>query len=535
MRRILAGGLGLVVLFGAANAPAQEPQWRAVAIGAPVADVPPRSPNRPAVSLGAPVAVLGAPQPVRPAAARTAYAEPARLTSLARGQAEDRTPMPLGAGTPAGNQPAPLPPPTPLPTVPTDTAPGATAPFGPFVVGGPVAVGPVPYENFVPGGGIGLDPGFAPLPGGAFVPEAAPAGMIIYGNFEYLLWWIRDAQLPPLLTASNAASFGVIGVGDTRVIFGDGPIAGQERSGGRFTVGGWFCRCQNWGWEGSYFFLGEKNSDHAFANPGTGVLARPFLLPDGRETSELISFPNTFAGGFAATTSNTLWGADINLKNNLWAGCRSRLDLLGGFRYLHFDEELRIGESFNALPTVTDPRFAGARGLVLDNFKVNNDFYGGQLGLNGELRRGPWSLNVWSKVALGRTHETVEITGGQLITQGGRTQMFSGLLTQPTNTGRFSRDKFAVVPEVGLNVGWQATPHVKCFVGYNFLYWSDVLRAGDQVDRVINTPALPGSNPVRPATFPIQQLAAAPFRPTVLFRDTDFWAQGINFGLQLSW
>src|SRR5262245_35558632 len=104
MRRILAGGLGWMLLLGASCAPAQEPQCRAGTIGAPVADAPPPTRPRSAVALGAPVAALGAPQPIRPVTARSTDAEPARLTSLARGQAEDRTPMPLGAGTPAQNQ-----------------------------------------------------------------------------------------------------------------------------------------------------------------------------------------------------------------------------------------------------------------------------------------------------------------------------------------------------------------------------------------------------------------------------------------------
>ena len=46
-----------------------------------------------------------------------------------------------------------------------------------------------------------------------------------------------------------------------------------------------------------------------------------------------------------------------------------------------------------------------------------------------------------------------------------------GLLTVPgTNIGRFSQSRFAVVPEIGLNLGYQVTQRMKVFVGYNFLY-----------------------------------------------------------------
>lgn len=501
MRRILAGSIGLALGMGALHASAEEPQWRAVGLGAPVA--------APAVTLGAPIAAIGTSQPVAP--------------RIARGQAAERPPMPIGpAPNAADKQQLPLP--TPFEPVP----PPAQSEGVPFAMNGPVSS--VPAAN-----GIGFDPGLAPLPGGCFTPDAMPCGPAIWGSAEYLLWWIRDAQIPALLTTSSPPALGTIGFGDTQIIYGNSSIVGQERSGGRFNIGGMFPCCPCWSWETGYFFLGDRTATTTVTNPGTAVLARPFQFADGRQTSELISFPGIFAGSFAATTRNSLWGAEANLKTPLWNGCRARIDGLVGFRYLHFDEELRIAESFNALPTVTNPQFAGASGMILDNFRVNNDFYGGQVGLTGELRRGPWSINTIMKVALGNTHQVADIGGGQLITQPGGMRATSGLLTQPTNSGHFTQDKFTVVPEVGFNVGWQATPHLKLFVGYSFLYWSQVLRAGDQVDPVINTPAIAGTNPPRPATFPITQSPTAPFRPLVPMRDTDFWAQGINFGLQLTW
>src|SRR5436309_10333 len=96
MRRILAGSVGFALGMGALNAPAQEPQWRAVALGAPVAS--------PAVSLGAPVASLGAPQPAAP--------------RIARGQAAERPPMPIGPAPNAADKPQ-LPPPTPFDPAPS--------------------------------------------------------------------------------------------------------------------------------------------------------------------------------------------------------------------------------------------------------------------------------------------------------------------------------------------------------------------------------------------------------------------------------
>jgi len=61
-------------------------------------------------------------------------------------------------------------------------------------------------------------------------------------------------------------------------------------------------------------------------------------------------------------------------------------------------------------------------------------------------------------------------------------------------------------------------------VGYNFLCWSSVVRPGDQIDRVIDVSQIPNSG-----------LNATPtglLRPAPLVRATDFWAQGITFGVE---
>ena len=56
--------------------------------------------------------------------------------------------------------------------------------------------------------------------------------------------------------------------------------------------------------------------------------------------------------------------------------------------------------------------------------------------------------------------------------------------------------------------------------GYNVFYWSEVLRAGEQVDLNINTTQIPpGDLDGDPA-------------PLFPFRSTDFWAHGFNLGVE---
>src|SRR5262249_10213453 len=154
------------------------------------------------------------------------------------------------------------------------------------------------------------------------------------------------------------------------------------------------------------------------------------------------------------------------------------VDLLGGFRYLELDDLLDIRQQLDVLPAV--PVLGGTSTFAFDHFGTRNQFYGGQLGAEAEFHRGPWFVDLWAKAAFGFTNGVVTIHGTALARGplGGTVGLPAGPLTLPSNTGRHSRDAFAVVPEAGVNVGCALTQHVRAFVGYTFLYASDVLRAG---------------------------------------------------------
>ena len=91
-------------------------------------------------------------------------------------------------------------------------------------------------------------------------------------------------------------------------------------------------------------------------------------------------------------------------------------------------------------------------------------------------------------MALGVTHQTLDIDGTQQRTRPGEgTETFrGGLLAAGPNLGHFTDNRFSVVPEGTLNVGYRVTPGVKVYLGYNFLYWSNVIRPGDQIDRTVD-------------------------------------------------
>src|SRR5205807_3112524 len=141
------------------------------------------------------------------------------------------------------------------------------------------------------------------------------------------------------------------------------------------------------------------------------------------------------------------------------------------------------------------------------------------VGVRGEWRRDRFFVNARALVGLGSTHQHATIIGSTTVTPpgGAPTVVAGGLLAQPSNIGSYSRDKFSFVPELGINVGYQVTDHLRAFVGYTFLYWDDVVRPGDVIDVGLNPTQLPSANgPGR---------LIGPARPAFQFHDSNFWAQ----------
>ncbi len=401
-------------------------------------------------------------------------------------------------------------------------------------IDGPTALPPVqgevlgnPWGNFTAGGEapsaefVSSDPH---LPG----PAAAPHSCF-YASAEYLLWWTQGQRVPPLIT--TATSFdsqhqpGAIGDPRTVVLFGGDTIGTGARSGGRFTLGFWMDDEKNIAIEGSFLFLAQRSFSYTANSLATPLLTRPFFnLNIGREDSEAATVPGTSIGQVSVDNPSRLWGGELNLRCNLCCGCWGRLDLLGGFRYLELDEGINITESLLALPGSGSP-VAGSTIVVSDRFGTRNQFYGAQTGLDYEINRGRWSLDVRGKLALGETHQVVNIGGNQVIVSptGAVTTENGGLLALPSNSGNFVRNRFAVMPELGVTLGYQLTDWCRLTVGYNFLYWSSVVRPGDQIDRVIDVSQIPNFG--RPA----QSTGFA--RPTATVSDTGFWAQGVSLGV----
>jgi len=343
-----------------------------------------------------------------------------------------------------------------------------------------------------------------------------------------LLWRVESRRLPPLLTASPAGTSvldaGVLGTPGTVVLFGDERVNDDWRSGFRFQAGAWLDCDQTCGIQSSFFMLGSRGSGiTAGSADGSQIIGRPFFNPNGQPDAQLISFPGLLAGTATvdAHTGN-LWGADIVLRKNLCCGCNYRLDFLLGYRFLSFDDAVRINENLQPLSPVFVP---GTRVIVDDSFSAENRFNGAVLGLAYERRHGPWSLEAVARIDLGATTREVAIDGSTAVSVPGTVPVVNtgGLLAQFTNIGVHRSTDFAVVPELDLNLGYNITQNVRVYAGYSFLCWTRVGRAGDQIDLVVNPNTIP------PATLPL----VGPARPAFPDDTSNLFLHGLSFGLEL--
>lgn len=364
-----------------------------------------------------------------------------------------------------------------------------------------------------------------------FRPQDTGSAYRIWGQAEYLLWWVKNAQLPvPLVTTGDpndgfplVNSAGAIGQPGTRVLFGGSDAGFGAFSGMRFTLGGWLNREHVVGIEGSGFLLERRTNQFA---AGSDALGNPplylpaFDVQAGAERAVQIADPlRQFSGDVFVTSTLQLWGAEFNGVLNVWRRPGLEVTLLAGFRYADLTENLQIHNTTNDLLFFNTT-------VLNDQFGTRNQFYGGQVGGRVSWQRDRLSVDVTGKVALGATHQVVNIQGD--ITQSDPGAFApgtfpGGLYAQPTNIGRRTANEFTVLPAVELKLGYQITPRLRASAGYDFMYWNQVVRPGNQIDRNINqsqSPIFGGGALVGPAS------------PTPLFNRTDFWAHGANFGLE---
>jgi Putative beta barrel porin-7 (BBP7) len=429
---------------------------------------------------------------------------------------------------------------------PTDPGPAAKPPAAATAPQGP---GPAQAPAVGPGAAFAPWQGGAPFPPGGPCPPVGEVSLPppeecvdvgpccdlsprCYTNFEYLLWWFRKRQVPPLLTTGTITDPipGALGQPNTRVLINRTFDNDNGFSGGRLTAGYWLDPAHSVAVEGSFFIFEERSDPFALGVDGGSiplqVLARPFLnAATNLEAADPVNLPIIRNGTISFAQDRRFFGGDVNLR---MLSCPSifsfsRLSFLVGGRYLSLDEKLLARESLTDLPALP---LAGNRTALSENFTTYNRFYGAQVGAGVVSRFGSILLTVSGKVGVGVNQQTAQLDAFTRVTQPSgveTTAVNRGLLIQPSNAGRYQRDQFSLVPEVNVNLGYDISDCIRVNVGYTYLAWTNVLEPGNLIDRSVVVQPVQATPPVGAG------------RPAFSFRNSDFWAQGFSAGIQFSY
>ena len=410
-----------------------------------------------------------------------------------------------------------------MPTVKLSAPVPTGTPLAPLPAPLPGEFAPAPPTGFNVGSPVGIPGGSTPsvFPARIAEPPATVTGPRIWGGFEYLLWFAKGSDVPPLVSVVNGPAALARPI-DPRAasVLNDATMNDGAHSGFRATLGLWFDPVRSFGVEANYlWFVRDKNENVFTDGPGT-VLARPFTNANTGNPG-LLALSTPTGSTRAAVQVRTSFEADGAEVNALFRGpalLGEDVHWLAGFRYWGLDEHLRV-ESISA--TATPKLVAGS----FDEFATRNRFYGGQVGARWNFMGERWTADATGKIALGGMGQDTTVSGGTGLVVAGNDSAAAqgGLLALGTNIGRHDRTKIVFIPEVSLNLGYRVTPHITMFVGYDFLYVSDVLRPGPQIDTSVNPSRLPFSS----------SAPTGPIRPAAKFDGESFWMQGINFGVAL--
>lgn len=348
-----------------------------------------------------------------------------------------------------------------------------------------------------------------------------------WASGEYLLWWTNGVRLPPLITASSdgtpLSEAAILGGPSTEVLFGDESVNNDARSGFRLRGGQWLDDCCTCAFEGSFFLLGTDDEGlTAGSADGSQIVGRPFFnVQTGEGGAELVSFPGVVSGFVTAeANSSEFLGADFGWRNAIYCTPRGRLDWTAGYRFFYYADEVRISERL--MPE--GPVVPGTEIDVLDSFDARNQFHGGYLGLVAAREHGPWRFEALARLDIGAVVREVEIDGQTTVSVPGAGSATSpgGFLALSSNSGEHHSADAVVVPEFEIRTKYRLTHNWQFVMGYSLIYWSEVARAGEQIDLAVNPDLLPP--PVTPVTGPI--------RPRFALDRSDLVIQGLSFGLE---
>jgi hypothetical protein len=321
----------------------------------------------------------------------------------------------------------------------------------------------------------------------------------------------------PASQGANAGGLGVPGTTSLNQSLNYGAMGGV-----RFTFGGWFEPSHTWGMEADLLILSRANASFGVddrSGSGATIINEPI---NGAPYSTQVSAPGVETGGVAVNSSTQFWGTGVNGLFNLWRRDGLTVSLIGGFRYYELDEHLDItaNSALFTTATYTDnygntlaTAPPGSTVTVVDQFGAKSQFYGGQIGTRVQYMFNRWSLTGTGTLAIGATHETVNVNGfTNVYPINGNPVYLTGGNYATLQNGIWSANRFALAPAMQLTLGYQFTPFIRGTIGYNLLFLSDVVRPGNQIDNTYDGVT----------------------HPLVPMKNSTYWTQGLSLGLRVT-
>ena len=313
----------------------------------------------------------------------------------------------------------------------------------------------------------------------------------------------------------------------------DKSVNDHWRDGYRLFGGFWLDRCHCIGIGADYFDVGDDNYNFLSQPAPTEVIGRPFYNTElGQDDVEFVSVPNELDGDVRVKSSDNFRGAGLTLSSRIWqycdpccAGHGPSSRLLSGYRNYQYDSNLSVTENLLVLPGTTTLLVPGTTFFVQDRFRTENEFNGGEIGVQGVGKHCWWWLDGMAKVAFGEQRRTVTIDGQTFIdVPGGGTASYTGglLTSELTNIGRYQDSDFVFIPEFRLGGGLRLSRCCSVRAGYNLIIWADVARAASH---------LPPGLAVDPRNIPPVNSGGGPDPEFPGIRGSQLVAQGFDFSV----
>jgi hypothetical protein len=170
-------------------------------------------------------------------------------------------------------------------------------------------------------------------------------------------------------------------------------------------------------------------------------------------------------------TETRFHSAEINLVRNIKC---SKLSVLGGFRYINFDERFDLNSTNDLrVPNDTSDYLVHAK----------NDLYGGQIGLK-------WNTAITNRFGLNFVGKT------GLYGNNARQQSWMGddNNTYELRNASAKKNKTSFVSELNLGGYFKITESLSFIGGYNLLWIGDAARAADQLDFTLTNDSIVATN-----------------------------------------